>query len=250
MTFLNKKFRGLNFNQLILLAASFGVCNVSGAALFDCASVPNSCIGEGDTVTFKYTGSNSSIGLFGRVEVMGDTMVSFPTEFRAESINGAGTVLVDDNYTIQLIAKPGYQIDGLKIIERGDYYMKGSGTSVDVDGLFSVSDSNNLFGPYIEQTLTITGNLNIIDESLHTWKGSTSFDLTGPDWDGINDISLGLQNNLNASAYASGEIAWIEKKIVGVGLITSPVVPVPAAVWLFGSGLLGIAGLAWRKQRA
>jgi hypothetical protein len=28
------------------------------------------------------------------------------------------------------------------------------------------------------------------------------------------------------------------------------VVPVPAAVWLFGSGLLGLAGIARRKKKA
>jgi hypothetical protein len=31
---------------------------------------------------------------------------------------------------------------------------------------------------------------------------------------------------------------------------TGPVVPVPAAVWLFGSGLLGLAGIARRKKKA
>ena len=35
----------------------------------------------------------------------------------------------------------------------------------------------------------------------------------------------------------------------GVELISTTVVPVPAAVWLFGSGLLGLIGVARRKER-
>jgi hypothetical protein len=34
------------------------------------------------------------------------------------------------------------------------------------------------------------------------------------------------------------------------GYVAGPVVPVPAAVWLFGSGLLGLVGIARRKKKA
>jgi hypothetical protein len=32
-----------------------------------------------------------------------------------------------------------------------------------------------------------------------------------------------------------------------VGYLSAPVVPIPATVWLFGSGLLGLIGVAWRR---
>lgn len=246
----NIKLYGLNIKQILLIGYALCVSSVSNAALFDCSSEPGYCIGEGDTVLFKIAGLSSSLGLFGTPEVFGDTIVTLPTDFRAESLNNGGAVSVNDNRTIQVIAKPGFQIDGVKILERGDHYMKGTGTSVDVDGLFNVFDPNNLFGgPSLTQSLIISGDLTIIDESLHTWTGSTDFDLTGPAWGGINHISIGLQNNLNATASALGEIAWIEKKVVGIGLVSSPV-PVPAAAWLFASGLLAIAGLARARRKA
>jgi hypothetical protein len=34
------------------------------------------------------------------------------------------------------------------------------------------------------------------------------------------------------------------------GIVEQTAVPVPAAVWLFGSGLLGLVGIARRKQTA
>jgi hypothetical protein len=52
------------------------------------------------------------------------------------------------------------------------------------------------------------------------------------------------------------EIQFIGTKTVGIGLAldefspSSPaVVPVPAAIWFFGSSLLGLVGLFWRKKQ-
>ena len=247
----NNKFLGLSFKQLLLITSSFGISSVCNAALFDCVSEAGYCIGEGDTVTFKYVGTSSSIGLFGTVEVIGDSIVSFPTDFRAESLGG-GADSVNDNGVVQVIAKSGYQIDGVNILERGDYLMTGTGASVDVDGWSDIWDWNDVFGPSVQQNLDITGDLTIIDSNIHTWQGSTSFDLTESTWDGINHIGLGLQNNLYAATTTEGEVAWIEKKLAAGGIdlsvITTAVVPVPGAVWLFGSGLLGLVGIARRKK--
>jgi hypothetical protein len=38
--------------------------------------------------------------------------------------------------------------------------------------------------------------------------------------------------------------------VVSTDIINTAVVPVPAAVWLFGSGLLGLVGIARRKKAA
>ena len=42
--------------------------------------------------------------------------------------------------------------------------------------------------------------------------------------------------------------AFTSDKLRSGDVINSPVVPVPAAVWLFGSGLLGLVGIARRKK--
>jgi hypothetical protein len=48
-------------------------------------------------------------------------------------------------------------------------------------------------------------------------------------------------------------VAWTNKNDEAHDLshlsVYAPVVPVPAAVWLFGSGLLGLVGVARRKNR-
>ena len=47
-----------------------------------------------------------------------------------------------------------------------------------------------------------------------------------------------------------GSGGTIGADIDAVGAISSaaPVIPIPAAVWLFGSGLLGLIGIARRKK--
>jgi len=253
MALQNNQSNGLNFKQLLLLASSFGIISASSVghtAFFDCVTQPGVCTGVGDTVIFKYTGTTSSIGLFGTVQVVGDSIIAFPTNFRAESANGAGVVTADDNGTIQVIAKQGYKIDAVNVVENGDYLLNGAGASVSVNGWARVLDWSDLLAPGIQQNLAITGDLTINDNATHNWSGATNFGLAGSSLDGISHIGLQLQNNLSATTTAMNELAWIEKKIIGgsidMSIITAPV-PVPAAVWLFGSGLIGLVGLARRK---
>jgi len=55
---------------------------------------------------------------------------------------------------------------------------------------------------------------------------------------------LSLQNTLTAEADEAGENAWIQKKAT---ITITALVPIPAAVWLFGSGLIGL--VAWGRRR-
>jgi hypothetical protein len=68
-----------------------------------------------------------------------------------------------------------------------------------------------------------------------------------PDGDGVNGISMAaggpfafFNANFNADMSPIGDVSDIPVAAV----------PVPAAVWLFGSGLLGLVGIARRKKRA
>ena len=59
--------------------------------------------------------------------------------------------------------------------------------------------------------------------------------------------SIGTQNDILTAIVTdlSGNTANAQLSLTGTG-----VVPVPAAVWLFGSGLLGLVGMARRKKTA
>ncbi len=89
-----------------------------------------------------------------------------------------------------------------------------------------------------------------IVSSAGTFQGSTSgvqdlfFHAILNDFPGLNTTynslnTVPLLDNLVSTGYTLGP---------GKFVFTSTVVPVPATVWLFGSGLLGLIGLARRKK--
>lgn len=211
---------------------------------------------EGATVCFVYD-PNDIDPVFGSLSVSGDNIFVTPTSFKAESNDGAGTVQVSGTGTIQVVAKPGYVLDGINVGEIGDYRMleaAGGNTSVDVDGwlrVFDWFDPTPIFGTEETTNLTIMGDLTIADGNNHNWTGSGGFDLTTVLWDDRDHVGLTLQNTLTALSTLLGDQAMIQKKAIGSEITVSvdtTLVPVPAAVWLFGSGLLGLAGMARRKK--
>ena len=91
------------------------------------------------------------------------------------------------------------------------------------------------------------GLLETRDGALHEWQATWGIKVAAG---GLVNMGLELQNNLFATTSNDGERAWIEKKISAVEVgVSTTVIPVPAAVWLFGSGLLGLVGVARRRTR-
>jgi hypothetical protein len=81
------------------------------------------------------------------------------------------------------------------------------------------------------QTLTLTGSDNFIlglsIDNGASWLADSSV------------VSAGI--NAYTVSFASGN------NVIQVDVQVIPAIPVPAAVWLFGSGLLGLIGIARRK---
>jgi len=105
----------------------------------------------------------------------------------------------------------------------------------------SIGDNTTLNGAGVEATdrasyLDLIANNNVAQNSWKAhWFMPISFD---PTVDGQYDYYLAAFNG-------STQLARTEMSvIVGAGAV----VPVPAAVWLFGSGLLGLVGMARRKK--
>ena len=60
-------------------------------------------------------------------------------------------------------------------------------------------------------------------------------------------ITVGAGGTINSSFTAFGVVSSLTHTM---GAADAPAVPVPAAAWLFGSGLLGLAGTARRRRNA
>ena len=100
-------------------------------------------------------------------------------------------------------------------------------------GAYTATNDQSLLSIPIPTTLG--GNaafiLGLFDSNTSTWLGDS----------GATDVSGGAGTAFNVSfTTASGQIMGVD--------MTLAQVPVPAAAWLFGSGLIGLVGVARRKK--
>jgi len=201
---------------------------------------------EGATVDFYYDDAQPGMAAYGALSAIGDSIFATPTTFIAESLNGTG-----DSFsalgTVQVVLKSGYRFDSVQVAQRGDYLLNGAGASVSVSGDLTIEDSSNP-ATALSTTMTSSSDFTINDNALHAWSSSGAFDVSS--WTTVTSVDLSLDTMLLANTGAAGERAYIEKKFTGGGLVTimTTPIPVPAAVWLFGSGLIALTGFARRPR--
>jgi len=201
----------------------------------------------GDNVSFTYDDST----LFGTANVIGDTIFFLPTTFSAESLNGAGAVTANQtlNITVESITT-GYVIESFLLQESGDYLLNGGGASASVNGQLAVTSQTKLDGlfPFRDEQIFSAGPLTVADNTLHSWNAGTSIDLTGiAGWGSDTKVTATIENLLEATTLTDAERAFVEKKFGGIALTVNPI-PLPAAAWLFGAGLLSLIGIARRRR--
>lgn len=144
-------------------------------------------------------------------------------------------------------------------------FVTGTFLGEDLDSNGQLSSANQ--GEVTILTMSFSGNNLVGSFSLGTTEpdffGGLVYDLDGgPLGDGLNGSIEGIGVESGGYLYMTGQgpsgmdggvISYDEfssststDELVQVSLST--VVPVPAAVWLFGSGLLGLAGMARCKK--
>ena len=207
---------------------------------------------NGTDVSFTY--DDAALGLYGGMMplVVGNSIIFQPTNFTAQSLNGAGAVPANQTLIIDVVATtPGFDITSVIMAEQGDYIQSGIDASVAASmRLGVVSKTTTICGLFCSDfTLTNVGGFGDTGGATVGWSGSATVDLASTaGWGSDSAVQVSFQNNLLATTLNNGETARIQKKLGGVGLFVNQV-PVPAAVWLFGSGLIGLVGVARRKRR-
>jgi len=223
----------------IAAVSLFSICTVSNAATVHLA---------GDTVDFYYDDSQPGMAAYGTLSAIGNSIFAQSVNLSADAANGSSTS-INALGSITIVAHSGYSFDFMQVAQVGDYSASGTGASIGVSGTLFVEDSSNSSTSSIS-SLSVSG-LGLHDGQTHEWQASTGFDLSTATWSNTNSIKLSLDTVLSASTSSNGELAFTESKFVGGGMVTieTSAVPVPAAVWLFGSGLLGLASIARRSNK-
>lgn len=139
--------------------------------------------------------------------------------------------------------------EGVGILGGVDFHFEFLSTDPNrpVPGMFSILSYNILGSP----TANLPGDTLSITVSGHTPTGASDFNNVSVDLhfrsDSANEMNpVPLSNALNI--FETGQYQAVNSGLSDLKVeFRSDVVPVPAAVWLLGSGLLGLIGVARRK---
>ena len=215
----------------------------------------------GPTVCYEYDNNpvaNAGITLFGAPSLLGfsDTLLFTPTSFSATATNGALVTTTSTFQFTRVYSTNGAEIANITVTEAGDYRILEGGYVGATLRLQSIDKVNNGGGGFPQVAITnpnpnwgtsvATGTF-ASPGTLQNWTLVGSLDPAATFQDLATEVDLQIQNTLDAFTFTSPSLAFIQKKLtITTTLVT---IPVPAAAWLFGSALAGIA-LLRRKPLA
>ena len=179
-----------------------------------------------------------------------------------ELFNSGSSMISLDNYAIDLIngsnssSYRNIDLTGFSI-NAGSYFVHCSNASLVANCNYSFTSSDSWLQNGAPDAVALYEKTNLLDAlsyegalSPYTEGDILSIKDNNADIISISRIVDGADSNNNARDFELGCITPGSANIAGSGncSVTSvSAVPVPAAVWLFGSGIIGLVGLARRK---
>jgi hypothetical protein len=181
---------------------------------------------SGSADYFDWQNGQSASGLFGDPMLSGDTFVFFPSNFRADSLDGLdGSVY--DKLEFELIAHTGFSFKNFDFSEFGDYGIFDEGS---VNVLSSISIENLDTAQVLSSDFTSNPSMPA-SGGQDIWEAEAQLAINSADW---THIKITFDNELLASSQP-GSVSFIENKIFSSG-ITMQTIPEPATVTILCLG--------------
>ncbi|HMM75825.1 MAG TPA: VPLPA-CTERM sorting domain-containing protein [Gammaproteobacteria bacterium] len=184
------------------------------------------------TVTFSNLADGNGAPSFfdiGTTTISGNQITIGINNFKAD---GASQVTVSalDTFSFTVTAPTGFKITKITYTESG----KGETTN----GFAAATGSITADGTP-KNFLT---QLFIPNTSESDWSITGSVDVANKD-----SIAVSIVNSLFAAAFLPTDLAYVEKTGASISVDIAPV-PVPPAVWMLGSAIVGLATVGRRKS--
>ena len=200
--------------------------------------------GDISTTTFTQTAGTTRVN---------GTLTASTVSIQGGLLDGIGTIVGDVEVGNGGTVAPGNSPGTLEIA--GTFTLSAAGTlQLEVGDPFSdllIATDYSLTGGNLEFFLIDSVDINAfttgfsIDDFLHVGDLATNYGYLE------SGLSLTSFDNLVLSAYDSVNTQWYNLSLDATGGFSAvAAVPVPAAIWLFSSGLLGLVGVARRRAKA
>ena len=162
----------------------------------------------------------------------------------SDSIDTVG----DIDFVIELL-EPAFTVSGSNFGMQDFLFNYDDALTVDKSNIINLSsdwkfsEGKNAGGGFGKYDIKLSGKGSSRTETL-------SFTISGVEGDTIYSYAMISSLNPEAQEYFAMHIAGFDyiDGVTSAKFAGSTVVPVPASVWLFGSGLLGLVGIARRKK--
>ena len=208
--------------------------------------VGTTCTLAGPSITWVFDVNTQDFAgqKFGAPTLIGDAVRFLPTTFLADSLNGAGAASTSRFFVFdRVFSNVGAEIASITTVERGDYFII-NGVSVSAQLYTQIANNNPSFPlDFATDTQSFSANTPVTGVATN-WSLSGAVTPAASFTGYASDVSFGIQNTLQALTQFAASEAFIQKKF-SIDVVAT--VPVPAAVWLFGSSL-GLLGLARRRK--
>lgn len=208
-------------------------------------------------------------GLFGRPFLSNNAVFFTPTSFVANALGSDASQTRSSNVLLRLIPHNGFAFTQFALSARGDFYLEGATSSVDVTGSLSVTNALGGFAPVASSIAAVTADgpapgtfLASIGPSSayrnlpNTTNWSSVASILATTANGLaqaSEVDFSISNTLTARNGASnGSFAesFVESKFVGGSGLFVSVTPIPEpsewVMYLFG--ILAIGAIAQRQS--